>query len=97
MAVIDMFDRLKSGESINVVVPETGKTFTVEPAYSKYLPTSPIGYSIVVDGAIVPGHRGTLMDRETITAWAMDLDEVVEEDEAWEEELNAYYFSSRGV
>jgi len=70
--VNNLFDRLKAGETVNVRVPDSGLLFSIEPARSHGLI---LGYSIVLDGAIVPGHKGTLMDRATITDWANDLDE----------------------
>jgi hypothetical protein len=91
--IVNLYDRIKAGETINVEVPETCNVFTIEPARSQLLNGAIIGYSILVDGEVVPGHKGTLMDRETIDAWAVDLTEV---DNIFDE-ADGYFNASRGV
>lgn len=98
----NLYQRIKAGETILAEVTETGKEFTIKPAYSsKYMTAHVLGYSILADGEIVPGHNGTLLDKEVIDEWAADLTErpkkhVVDESDAWLDELNADYCASRG-
>ncbi|MBA2681041.1 MAG: hypothetical protein H0U76_21925 [Ktedonobacteraceae bacterium] len=62
----DMHQRLKAGETIHAIVPETGKVFDIQPEYrGKTLR----GYSIVLsDGTMPPDHWRKKVDKAGFVA-----------------------------
>jgi hypothetical protein len=69
-----LYQRLRVGEEVDVMVPETGKRFTIRPVHPRGWERAVRGYSVVLpDGTIPKGYRGMLLEPVQVREWLADL------------------------
>jgi hypothetical protein len=75
---LTLYSRLKAGHTVEVKSKRTGKRFTIQPVRTDYGFST---YSVLVDGEVVPDHKGMILSNETLHDWCCQLEEVTQERE----------------
>jgi hypothetical protein len=72
-----IFEKWKQGETVRVRSKYSGKIFSIRPERWEGIS---IGYTILVDGQLVPEHHRKMVDAADFRRWCADLVEVEEEE-----------------
>jgi hypothetical protein len=70
-----LYEKLRKGVIIHVETLSSGNRFSIQPEQWEGIT---MGYSVLVDGQVVPGYKGKMLDCETVKDWCNQLREIEE-------------------